>query len=94
MQGFICIFIVNIQYKDEGAKSDGPTAELEPDQEIVNPESGIIIESIESDNKTLETLETNKEINTKTGKGLKIRIKLRKRHPMGIKMTILKILNK
>ena len=71
MQGFICIFSVNIQYKDEGAKSDGPTAELEADQETVNLESGIIIESGESDNKTSETLETNKEINTKTGKGLK-----------------------
>lgn len=61
--------------KDERAKSDGSTAELEPDQETVNPESEIIIESGESNNKTLETLETNKEItetemDTKKGKDL------------------------
>lgn len=61
--------------KDERAKSDGSTAELEPDQETVNPGSGIIKESGESDNKTLETLETNKEItetemDTKKGKDL------------------------
>ena len=48
--------------KDERAKSDGSTAELEPGQETVNPGSGIIIESAESDKQTLETLETNKEI--------------------------------
>ena len=37
--------------KDERAKNDGSTAELEPGQETLNPESGIIIESGESDNK-------------------------------------------
>ena len=61
--------------KDERAKNDGSTAELEPDQETEKPESEIIIESGESNNKTLETLETNKEItetemDTKKGKDL------------------------
>ena len=56
--------------KDEGTKSDGPTAELKPDQETVNPESEIIIESGESDNKTLQTNKeiTENEMDTKKGK--------------------------
>ncbi|XP_022323444.2 uncharacterized protein LOC111124658 isoform X2 [Crassostrea virginica] len=58
--------------KDERAKNDGSTVELEPGQETVNPGSGIITESGERDNKTLETNKeiTETEMNTKTEKGL------------------------